>query len=133
MDRFGRPLAAHNLFNTWSVTMFKHLFVALLAFGTSIAMAAVDVNTASAADLDSIKGIGPGTSSKIVEARKVAKFKDWGDFIARVSGVGDKRAVKLSGEGLTVNGGAFKAAPKPAATLAASSKPVAKTEPKARQ
>ena len=90
--------------------MLKRLFSALLALSASLAFAAVDVNTASVADLDSIKGIGPGTSSKIVEARKTAKFKDWGDFIARVPGIGDKRAAQLSSDGLTVNGDAFKGA-----------------------
>lgn len=89
--------------------MFKRFFTALLALSASLAFAAVDVNTASVADLDSIKGIGPGTSSKIMDARKTAKFKDWNDFIARVPGVGDKRAVLLSGAGLTVNGEGFKA------------------------
>jgi competence protein ComEA len=88
--------------------MIKRLLTALLALSASLAFAAVDVNTASVADLDSIKGIGPGTSTKIMEARKTAKFKDWGDFIARVPGVGDKRAVQLSEAGLTVNGQAFK-------------------------
>ena len=118
--------------------MFKRLFSALLALSASLAFAAVDVNTASVADLDSIKGIGPGTSSKIVDARKAAKFKDWGDFIARVPGIGDKRAVKLSSDGLTVNGEAFKGAvsAKPmektgtvAAKVAAGAKP-SKTEAK---
>lgn len=112
--------------------MFKRLLAALLAFSASLALAAVDVNTASVADLDSIKGIGPGTSSKIVDARKSTKFKDWGDFIARVPGIGDKRAVKLSGEGLTVNGQAFKAssAAKPPSP---GGKPAAKTETKPAQ
>ncbi len=110
--------------------MFKRLLTAVLAFSTSIAFAAVDVNVASVADLDSIKGIGPGTSSKIVDARKTAKFKDWGDFIARVPGIGDKRAIKLSGEGLTVNGETFKSASKPASTA---SKPVVKAEAKPAQ
>jgi competence protein ComEA len=88
--------------------MFKKILATLLALAASIAMAAVDVNEATVADLDSIKGIGPGTSAKILEERKTAKFKDWNDFIQRVSGIGDKRAAKLSSEGLTVNGAAFK-------------------------
>lgn len=88
--------------------MFKKTLATLLAFAASIAMAAVDVNEATVADLDSIKGIGPGTSAKILEERKDTKFKDWDDFIQRVPGIGDKRAAKLSSEGLTVNGAAFK-------------------------
>ncbi|MDR7151007.1 competence protein ComEA [Hydrogenophaga palleronii] len=88
--------------------MFKKILATMAALATTIAMAAVDVNEATVADLDSIKGIGPGTSAKILEQRKDAKFKDWNDFIQRVPGIGDKRAAKLSAEGLTVNGAAFK-------------------------
>jgi competence protein ComEA len=88
-------------------TMIKKTLAALLAFFTAAAFAAVDVNEASVADLDSIKGIGPGTSAKILEQRKTAKFKDWDDLIQRVSGIGDKRAAKLSAEGLTVGGSAY--------------------------
>lgn len=89
--------------------MFKKTLALLLSLATTIAMAAVDVNTASEADLDSIKGIGPGTSAKVLEARKAASFKDWADLIARVPGIGEKRAAKLSAEGLTVNGAAYQA------------------------
>lgn len=106
--------------------MLKKALTVLLSLATTLAMAAVDVNTASEADLDSIKGIGPGTSAKVLEARKTAKFKDWSDLIARVSGIGDKRAAKLSAEGLTVNGAKYqptapadKPAPKAKATAAA--------------
>lgn len=103
--------------------MLKKAITLLLSLATTIAMAAVDVNTATEADLDSIKGIGPGTSGKMLEQRKASKFKDWPDLIARVPGIGDKRAAKLSAEGLTVNGAKYqpaaaadKAAPKAKAT-----------------
>jgi competence protein ComEA len=88
---------------------FRTALAVLLSLATSVAMAAVDVNTASEADLDSIKGVGPSTSGKMLEQRKSAKFKDWADLIERVPGIGEKRAAKLSAEGLTVNGTAFKA------------------------
>lgn len=102
--------------------MFKKFLATLLAFAATIAMAAVDVNEATVADLDSIKGIGPGTSAKILEERKGAKFKDWDDFIQRVPGIGDKRAVKLSAEGLTVNGAAFKSTSATPATTTSADK-----------
>jgi len=89
--------------------MLKRLMSLLLALCAATAFAAVDVNNASPADLDSIKGIGPGTSSKLLEARKNGKFKDWSDLIERMPGIGEKRAAKLSAEGLTVNGESFKA------------------------
>ena len=105
--------------------MLKKALALLLSLAATLAMAAVDVNTASEADLDSIKGIGPGTSGKMLEARKAGKFKDWTDLIERVPGIGDKRAAKLSAEGLTVNGAKYqpaaaaeKAAPKAKATAA---------------
>ena len=96
-------------------------FVAMLY--VAICFAAVDVNKGSAAELDSVKGIGPTLSSRIVDERKKGNFKDWNDLITRVKGVGDKNAVKLSEAGLTVNDSTFKgAAPaadkKPAAAKA---------------
>jgi competence protein ComEA len=85
----------------------KLLAVALMLF-TALAMAAVDVNKATDAQLDSVKGIGPATTKQIAAERKKGEFKDWQDFIDRVKGIGDARAAKLSAEGLTVNGKAYK-------------------------
>lgn len=76
--------------------------------------AAIDVNKATNAELDGIKGVGPALSRRITDARKEAPFKDWTDFMTRVKGVKEKAATKLSAEGLTVNGQAFGAAPAPA-------------------
>jgi competence protein ComEA len=107
--------------------LIKKTLALLLSLATTLAMAAVDVNTASEADLDSVKGIGPGTSSKMLEQRKAGKFKDWPDLIARVPGIGDKRAAKLSAEGLTVNGAKYQPAvtetPAPKAKAPAPTKP----------
>jgi competence protein ComEA len=72
--------------------------------------AAVDVNKATAAELDGVKGIGPGISTKILDERKKGNFKDWNDFVERVKGVGEGNAAKFSAEGLTVNGAGFKGA-----------------------
>ncbi len=107
--------------------MFKKTLTLLLSLVTTLAMAAVDVNTASEADLDSIKGIGPGTSAKMLQARQTARFKDWPDLIARVSGIGEKRAARLSAEGLTVNGAKYPpaaaAAPAPKTQAPATTRP----------
>ena len=84
--------------------------IATLQLATTTAFAAVDVNTATEAELDGIKGIGPGLSGRILEERKSAPFKDWADFIGRVGGVGNKSAVNFSKEGLTVNGKKYSAA-----------------------
>ena len=88
--------------------MLKKIFALLAMLYAAVALAAVDVNKASAADLDGIKGIGPAISTKILDERKKGNFKDWNDFIDRVKGVGEGNAAKFSAEGLTVNGAGFK-------------------------
>ena len=77
--------------------------VCLLAL-TGTAWAAVEVNTADPSQLESVKGIGPALSGKIVAERKQGNFKDWSDFESRVSGVGEKNAAGFSRNGLTIGG-----------------------------
>ena len=92
--------------------MLKKILAVLVMLYATLAMAAVDVNKATEAQLDSVKGIGPVTSKLIMSERKKGDFKSWDDFISRVKGVGEKRAGSLSEAGLTVGGAAYK----PAAT-----------------
>jgi competence protein ComEA len=87
----------------------KKILLIISLLYAAAAFAAVDVNKATAAELDGIKGIGPSLSTKILDERKNSNFKDWSDFIARVGGVGEKTAAKFSSEGLTVNGKKFSA------------------------
>ena len=94
--------------------MLKKLLLLVAMLYTAAAFAAVDVNKATAAELDGIKGIGPAISTKILDERKKGNFKDWTDFVERVKGVGDGNAAKFSTEGLTVNGAGFKDAAKQA-------------------
>ena len=88
--------------------MLKKLFVLFALFYAALSFAAVDVNKATAAELDAIKGIGPGISGKILDERKKGNFKDWNDLVTRVNGVGETNAAKFSAEGMTVNGQGFK-------------------------
>lgn len=121
--------------------MLKKILTAMVMMYAAVSFAAVDVNKATAAELDSIKGIGPAISAKILdEKKKGGNFKDWNDLVTRVSGVGEGNAVKFSAEGLTVGGASFKgvaAAPtkasdKPAAAKdVKDAKPAATTEKKA--
>ena len=90
--------------------MLKKILAAVAMLYAAACFAAVDVNKASAAELDSIKGIGPGISTKILDERKKGAFKDWTDFVERVKGVGEGNAAKFSAEGMTVNGDTFKGA-----------------------
>jgi competence protein ComEA len=89
----------------------KPLMGAALAFLSAASFAAIDVNKASQAELESVKGLGPAMSTKILDARKTGPFSDWDDLQSRVKGVGSGNAAKLSSEGLTVNGTNFGAAP----------------------
>ena len=127
--------------------MIKKILAVVAMLYAAVAFAAVDVNKATAAELDGIKGIGPGISTKILDERKKGNFKDWNDFIERVKGVGEGNAAKFSAGGMTVGGAGYKgvtaapAAPsvkkdeKPAAATAApaaaSAKPAAAAAPTA--
>ena len=111
--------------------MLKKILAAVLALFAAVAFAAVDVNKATQAELEAIKGIGPAIAGKILDERKKASFKDWGDMVERVKGVGEHNAAKFSAEGLTVNGAAFAGAPaKPAAAVAKEVKPMAVADKK---
>lgn len=98
--------------------MLKKLIITLLTFYTAWAMAAVDINKASHTDLLEIKGIGPATATRIIDARKQGPFKSWEDFIQRVKGIAENSATKLSASGVTVNGQAYKSSKKTSAPAA---------------
>jgi competence protein ComEA len=87
--------------------MIRNLIAAVLAVFALNAFAAADANQASRADLETVKGIGPGLSGKIVKARETGQFKNWGDLVDRVGGIGTGNAGKLSQAGLTVAGSTY--------------------------
>ena len=103
--------------------MFKQIILALGALVAVTAFAAVDINKASQAELEAVKGIGPSMAAKILSERQKAPFKDWNDVIERVKGVGGHGATRFSSGGLTVDGAAY--------TGAAASKAGAKSRKKA--
>jgi competence protein ComEA len=63
----------------------------------------VEVNTANEAELDSVRGLGPNSTARILSARELGLFKDWTDLMRRVKGIKASTAAKLSATGLTVN------------------------------
>ncbi len=97
----------------------RQALVAALAVCAFNAFAAVEANQASATELQTVRGIGPSLSAKIVQTRKAATFKNWTDLVERVQGVGPVNAARLSQAGLTVAGAAYAPAPKAAAKPAA--------------
>lgn len=98
----------------------KLLAIVLALFAAAVFAASADVNKASQAELEAVKGIGPSIAGKILDERKKGAFKDWGDLIERVKGVGKGNAAKFSADGLTVNGTSFTAAAKASPVKAAS-------------
>jgi competence protein ComEA len=108
--------------------LMKTMAIAATVLYAAFSFAAVDVNKATAAELESVKGVGPSISGKILDERKKSNFKDWNDMLSRISGIGEKSAAKLSANGLTVSGATFKGV---AADAKADKKAEAKAEPKA--
>lgn len=78
----------------------RTLALALLWVGTTAS--AVDVNQANQAQLEAVRGVGPALAEKILEQRQQRLFTDWADFVARLPGVGAKRAAQLAAAGLRV-------------------------------
>jgi competence protein ComEA len=82
----------------------------------SFAAQALEVNTANEAELDSMRGLGPAATARILDARAKGHFKDWADLMQRVKGIKPRSAAKLSEAGLTVNQQPY-AAPEPGAKV----------------
>jgi competence protein ComEA len=101
--------------------MIRQLIATVLAVLALNAYAA-DANQASRAELETVKGIGPGLSGKIIKAREAGAFKNWGDLVERVGGIGAGNAPKLSQAGLTVAGSAYDKAAAAPATASKSAK-----------
>ncbi len=95
LNRCARLLLLRALLSAAMVLMFCHAALAL------------DINQANEAELDSIKGMGPSLSAKVLAARSQGPFKDWADLMQRVSGIRHNKAQQFSEQGLTVNGQPF--------------------------
>jgi len=75
-----------------------------LGFGAIAAAQAVDVNTATQGQLETVRGIGPKTAAVIVQERhRGGPFLSFEDLAERVRGLGAKRLQKLRTAGLTVD------------------------------
>jgi len=79
------------------------ILTALLALLPTLAVA-LEINTATRAQLEQLQGLGVQTTERILQARLERPFADWADLAARVQGIRGKRAEQLHRQGLTVNG-----------------------------
>ena len=68
---------------------------------------ALDINQASEAELDGLRGLGPAFTRRVMAERDIRPFTDWPDLMRRVSGMGLVTAKKLASQGLTVSGQAL--------------------------
>src|ERR1700760_3725316 len=99
----GYPFALNG-----AIAMLKKLLmlcVALILSRWAGLGAAVEVNSADQAALESVKGIGPVHAKAIIDERtKNGPFKDADDLATRVKGIGAKSVTNLEAAGLTING-----------------------------
>jgi competence protein ComEA len=110
--------------------MFASKLIALVATCFALNAFATDANRASQAELETVKGIGPGLSAKILKARESGSFKNWDDLVERVGGVGPGNAARFSQAGLTVSGVAYDGKPVEAKAAKAEKAPKEAQEPK---
>lgn len=74
------------------------LSIVMLMFMVSAAWAKVNINTASAAELEALKGIGPSKAEAIIKYREAnGMFQNTGDIVM-VKGIGEKLLEKISDE-----------------------------------
>jgi len=83
----------------------RHAGIAMIAVGLAATSPtqALDVNTASAGQLESLRGIGPRTAKMIVHERsRAGAFESMEDLSDRVRGLGERRVRALGQAGLEV-------------------------------
>ena len=64
-----------------------------------LSVSALEINQANEAELDSIKGMGPAMTRKVLAARADKPFTNWKDLMARVAGIGKAKAQQFSEQG----------------------------------
>jgi competence protein ComEA len=83
----------------------------LLLLGLLAPASALEVNLATEAELDGLRGLGPAFTRRVLSERDIRPFSDWPDLMRRVSGMGGVTAQKLSAQGLTVQNQPLKQKP----------------------
>lgn len=79
----------------------------------NLAWAAVNANTASVDELQTVRGIGPAIAQRIVEERSKGPFKSLDDLQSRVKGVGNASVKKMAAAGLTTGSASTRASRAP--------------------
>jgi len=74
--------------------LFAGLF--FLSANSIFAADAININTATQAQLETLNGVGPATATAIIEHREQAGGFKTVDEITNVKGIGDKKLAKFS-------------------------------------
>ena len=92
--------------STWQRYLLKQWVLGALVCA-QLSVFALEINQANEAELDSIKGMGPAMTRKVLNARVEKPFINWKDLMSRVTGMGKNKAQQFSDQGVLVNGLAF--------------------------
>jgi len=93
--------------STWQSCLLKKWILGALVCA-HLSIFALEINQANEAELDSIKGMGPAMTRKVLAARTERLFMNWTDLMSRVTGIGKAKAQQFSDQGVLVNGLALK-------------------------
>lgn len=83
----------------WAGTRWLTLALVCLAYDGAWA---VDANTASARELESVRGIGPAIAARIIDERQRGPYRDLVDLRERVRGIGAANLRRMTEGGLEV-------------------------------
>ena len=92
--------------STWQRYLLKQWVLGALVCA-QLSVFALEINQANEAELDSIKGMGPAMTRKVLNARAEKPFINWKDLMSRVTGMGKNKAQQFSDQGVLVNGLTF--------------------------
>lgn len=85
-------------------TVWLRLLAGLSCLSIHTWVIAVDVNTATVLELESVQGIGPKTAQVIIKERdRAGYYRSLKDLSERVKGIGPKKAARLAAAGLTAS------------------------------
>lgn len=69
-----------------------------------LSASALEINTATRAELERLNGVGVALAERVLNERAKAPFRDWDDLQRRVRGMRGARIERLQAQGVTVNG-----------------------------
>ena len=84
------------------LTRLTRLAIACIALLRPWPTLALDLNTATEAELDGLSGFGPSFTARVMQARAERPFLDWADFVRRVKGIRERTALRLSNQGARI-------------------------------